>query len=123
MSTPDYPSSPVANTPGIEAKKFFSSLLDTRFTSFITPRVIRVIYILALIGASLEALGIAFTGFRVNAALGIFMLVIVAPLFWLFAVLVARVYLEIIRVIFTIADDLHAIRGTAENNQGNLPVN
>ena len=34
----------------MEAKGFFSSLFDYSFSSFITPRIIRVLYMLATIG-------------------------------------------------------------------------
>jgi Domain of unknown function (DUF4282) len=101
----------------IAAKKFFASLFDTRFMTFLTPKVIRVLYILSMIGATLGALGIAVVFFEINAGLGVIALVIIAPLYWLFAVLVSRIYLELIQIIFTIAEDLRAIRSAQPGDE------
>ena len=52
----------------MEAKSFFSSLFDYSFSSFITPRIIKVLYVLATIGISLWTLFLIVAAFNVSAA-------------------------------------------------------
>lgn len=96
-----------------EVKKvegFFKSLFDFSFSSFITTRVIKILYILFVIGAVITALGIIIAGFTRGPGNGLFNLIIVGPLVFLLWVIGARVYLEIILVIFRIGEDLSEIR-------------
>jgi hypothetical protein len=91
----------------MEKKGFWAGLFDLSFTEFITIRVIKVIFILAIIASVIVGLvvfgkGIAMLKFRV--ALGLLMIV-VSPLVALLYVLLARVWLEIIVVLFRIAEN------------------
>jgi Domain of unknown function (DUF4282) len=102
-----------APTPGGGAaagKGFVSSLFDVSFTNFVTPTIIKVVYVLVMILAGLGALGIAFTGFSVNAIFGIITLVIIAPLAFFVELALWRISLEIFMVIFRIGEDIRAIR-------------
>jgi hypothetical protein len=92
------------------AKGFVSSLFDFGFTSFVAPKVIKVLYVLIMIVLGLGALGIVLEAFLVRAVLGIFALVIVAPLYFFILLALYRIVLELFMVIFRIAEDVRTIR-------------
>jgi hypothetical protein len=76
----------------------------------VTPKVVKVVYVLITIVLGLIALvGIAYS-FRINVVLGIVDLFILAPLGFFIYLALWRIALEIFIVIFRISDDLRAIR-------------
>lgn len=95
---------------------FFGSLFDVSFSSLVTPRIIRVVYMilvgLSALGSVVFLLGSLSSGD--GAALG----VILAPALFLFYVIVSRVYLELVIVIFRIGDD---VRRIADRGMGGGP--
>jgi hypothetical protein len=95
---------------GVSAKGFVGSLFDFGFTSFVTPKVVKVLYVLIMVVLGLSGLGFAASAFAVNTGAGIFVLIIVAPLFFFVFLALYRIALELFVVIFRIAEDLRAIR-------------
>jgi len=91
-----------------EAKGFIGALFDFSFTSFITTKLIKFIYILAVVCAALGVLGVIGTSFYQSATSGLLMLVISPVIFVLYAVLI-RMYLELVIVIFRGAEHLAEI--------------
>lgn len=89
---------------------FIASLFDFRFNSFVTPRVVRVVYVIAMIMIGLSALGFMLFAFKVSVLFGIVALCILCPLYFLLYVALWRIALELIMVIFRIGDDLRSIR-------------
>ena len=94
----------------MEAKSFFSSLFDYSFTSFITPRIIKVLYVLATILISLWTLFLIVAAFNVSEGTGGAMLLIGGPLFFLFSMIYARVFLELVIAFFRINGNVQEIR-------------
>lgn len=94
----------------VDARGVVASLFDFGFDSFVTPKVVKVIYVLIMILIGLGALGFALTAFRVNAAFGIISLLILCPLFFFVNLALWRMVLELFIVIFRIADDIRHIR-------------
>jgi hypothetical protein len=93
----------------MHAKGFFASLFDYSFSTFITSRVIRVLYILTTIILALWTLVIVLAAFRSSTGLGIAALLVGGPLFFVFTMIYARVVLELIMVIFRIHEDVDDI--------------
>lgn len=91
-------------------KGFLGSLFDLSFTQFITTRVIKVLFILAIIFSALAALFMIVSGFAGGALTGI-VLLIVSPILFLVYVILARVWLELIIVIFRIAENTGRMAG------------
>ncbi len=89
---------------GEPVKGFFSSLFDFSFTSYITPRIIKVIFGIVVIVSALVALILVVAAFRANAAAGILVLIVVAPLAFLLYVISYRVMLEVVMAVFAIAE-------------------
>ena len=97
----------------MQAKGFFSSLFDYSFSSFITPRLIKVLYVLMTISVALWTLLVILVAFKASAALGILALVIVAPIFFVITMIYVRVGLELIMAFFHIHGDVEEINRAA----------
>lgn len=97
-------------------KGFVGSLFDFSFTSMVTPKIIKVLYILFTVWVVLVAIGILVffnkTGGWSGTAAA---LIIVDPLFILISLGVYRVILEAFMVIFQIHGELKKIRENAES--------
>ena len=95
---------------------FFSALFDLSFTSFITTKLIKVIYILAMVGIALSALAIIIGGLVDGGANAFFGLV--GGILWFFlGIVYVRVLLEFVIVVFRIGEHTatmsHALGGGA----------
>lgn len=98
-----------------DSKGFFGALFDFGFTSFVTPKMIKALYVLYTIWMVVWALVFLRLGFKYGgAAGGIFTLIVVDPIFLLLTLGAYRVVLELIMVIHRMHDELTAIR---ENTQ------
>jgi Domain of unknown function (DUF4282) len=91
-----------------EARGLLSSLFDLSFTTFITSKLIKVVYALAIAFAALVAAALLVSGFSQGTLVGLLML-IVAPIVFLAIVIYARVILEIMIVVFRMAEHLAEI--------------
>jgi Domain of unknown function (DUF4282) len=86
-------------------RSFFSSLFDISFTSFVTMRIIKVVYVITLLLIGLAALAFVVAAFAESVAGGLVVLLIVAPLLSLLYVIYARVLLELVMAIFRIMEN------------------
>jgi uncharacterized membrane protein len=106
-----------------QGKGFFGELFDFSFSEFITTRIIKVLFVLAVIGSviyGLVVLGQGVVMLRESVALGLGMIV-VSPIVFLLCVIAARVYLELIMIIFRIAEDTEEIAGRGRTTAGPEP--
>ncbi len=95
-------------------KGFFGSLFDFSFSEFITPRIIKLLFVLAIIVSGIAALVMFFAGIATGGA-GAFLAIIGAPLLFLLYVIMARVWLEVIMVMFRIADNTDKLAERGDN--------
>jgi hypothetical protein len=95
---------------GADSKGFFGALFDFSFTSFVTTRIIKVLYALIMVLAVLSALLFTITMFRISAGLGLATLIIGDPLFIIIVMAFWRLVLESFVVVFRIAEDVRALR-------------
>lgn len=90
-------------------KGFFASLFDLSFTSFITTKLIKIIYavvmVLLAIGMLVFVIG-AFSSGGIGAGLGA---LIVSPIIFILYVMLTRIWLEMIIVVFRISEDVAKI--------------
>ena len=93
-----------------DARGFLSALFDFSFTSFVTPKIIKVLYVLILVMTSLSALIFTIGAFRLSAGFGLLTLVIGDPLFIIIVMALWRLILESFVVRFRIAEDVRAMR-------------
>jgi len=82
---------------------FFASLFDFSFTEFITTKLIKFLYGLGMLLGALMALALIIGGFAQSAIVGILFLVL-SPLVFLLYVIGARVWLELVIVVFRVAE-------------------
>lgn len=92
-------------------------MFDFSFTSFVTPSIVRVLYILITIVLILAYLGFVIGTFATSGALGILVLIFGAVVFFVYLAL-ARVVLEFYMAIFRMADDMQAIRRRGQSLNG-----
>jgi len=83
---------------------FFSALFDFSFTEFIIPKVIKYVYLLAILLAVGSALVFIVTGFAKGILYGLVCLVL-SPLVLLLYIIVARIYMEMIVVLFKVEEN------------------
>jgi Domain of unknown function (DUF4282) len=109
--------SPEAGRPAEQAPKdsadtwgFLGALFDFGFTSFVTPKVIKVLYMLIVIGTVVSALMVTIIAFKASTVFGVLMLVFGDPLFILIVLAIYRIILEFFVVTFRVAEDIRAIR-------------
>jgi hypothetical protein len=89
---------------GSVEKGFLESLFDLDFKTFVTGRVVKVLYILTMIGAGIWFLITLFVGGHSGG--GGFLLALIGGLVAFFLiVMVTRVYLELVMVLFKIEDN------------------
>lgn len=96
-----------------QADTFFKSLLDTSFTTFIVPRLIRFLYMFFMAVGVLVALGVIVTAFSVHSALG-FLALLLSPVVFLLVLIQARVTLELIAIVFRIEHNTARLQTRAE---------
>ncbi len=100
---------------------FFKSLFDFSFSSFVTVRLIKVIYALFIAGSALLALVFVASSFRASVFAGLFTLLIIAPVLFFLYVILARVYLELVVAIFRIAENTSILAGQGRSLSAPMP--
>jgi hypothetical protein len=95
---------PTGDADSMESKGFFGSLFDLSFSSLVTPRIIKIIYVITLIGIGLIAILFIISAFNASSGLGAVTLLIIAPIMSLFYIVYARVFLEFFIAIFRMAE-------------------
>jgi hypothetical protein len=97
-------------------KGFLGSLFDFSFNTFVTPKIIKVLYVLVTIWTALIGLTILIIGFKTGGvAGGLFTLIIIEPIFLLLTLGIYRVVLEAFMVVFRIYEETKKIREHGES--------
>jgi hypothetical protein len=96
--------------PRADARGFLGALFDFGFTSFVTPKVVKVLYPLIMVLTGLTALAFVAAAFHASTGLGFLTLLVLAPLFFLVVTAIYRILLEFFIVIFRVAEDIRALR-------------
>ncbi len=110
---PQPPDAPGGGSPfagGAAGKSFFLKLFDLSFREFVTPAVIKVLYVLAIVGVVFAWLVLAISGFRQSVGLGLFLLFVIGPLYALFLLILARVSMEFYIAVIRIAEDVRDLK-------------
>jgi Domain of unknown function (DUF4282) len=97
----------------MQAKGFFASLFDFSFSSFITPRLVKVLYVLMTIVVALWTLLFVLLAFRSSKSFGFIALVILGPIFFVILMIWVRVGVEAIIAFFRIQEDVAEINQRA----------
>jgi len=97
---------------------FLQALFDVSFNKFFTSKITKFLYLLSILYAGLLSFLCIVLGFNASKGLGIFILIIGAPLIFLLTVLYSRVLLEMFIVILRIAHRTAEIAKKAESKEG-----
>lgn len=113
MGAPAAAPSPARYIPPIDTQQaagFVSSLFDLSFSNFITPKLIKVLFVISIVLAAFGSLFVVVSGFQVGGVFGgIGALLIVSPILFFFYVMYARVMMEVLIVIFRCSEYLAEI--------------
>ncbi len=106
-----YPAPPEPGGPGSggTARGFPGALFDFGFTTFATPVVIKVLYVLSLVGIALFYVFAVIGGFLQDPVTGLITLVVGAVVA-LLSLIYTRVILELLYAVVRIAEDLRVLR-------------
>jgi hypothetical protein len=104
-----YPAGTGGFPPQNESPNFFGALFDFGFNTFATPVVIKVLYILGLVGIGLAYVAVVISGFADSPLTGLVALIggAVAALFY---VIFFRVFLEFYYAVVRMSEDIRAMR-------------
>ena len=89
---------------------FLGSLFDFNFASFVTPKIIKSVYLLAVLALGVSAIAFIGNGFGVHVPFGVVARVVLAALYFFLGLSFFRVILEFFMVVFRMAEDLHDVR-------------
>ena len=94
---------------------FLSSLFDFSFQTMITPRIIKLLYVLVIVGAGLTGLALLAAGLTSLEFAGprAIILVLMGPVSFLVTAVYGRVLLEVIVIFFKMGDEVSQIRERA----------
>jgi hypothetical protein len=101
----------------MEEKGFFGKLFDLSFSEFITISIIKVLYVIAIILSAIWALVVLISGFTRGVGSAIAG-IILAPIVFFISVLLARIWMEVIMVLFKIAENTGKMAGENPPAQG-----
>lgn len=92
--------------PKAEAVGFFKALFDFSFTHFVTPKIVKVVYVLGTIGIVIGWVAISISVLNRNAGAGVAVLIlgaIPAVLYLAFFRMMLEFYLSVVRM----SEDIH----------------
>jgi hypothetical protein len=107
---PGYPAAPPygqpSGTTGTSDKGFFGSLFDYSFHSFVTPRLVKIVFILATVVIGLTYVGFVIDAFRAQSAVGVFVLIFgaIGAIFYLAFI---RMTLEFLYAVVRMSQDIN----------------
>jgi hypothetical protein len=106
MNQPPPPPQPSASTPppSSSTKGFFGRLFDLSFSEFVTPSIIKLIFIIGIVLAALMSLFV-FAAFANQGGGALVAGIVFAPLVFFVYVLFARVLSEVYLILFRIEEN------------------
>ncbi len=93
------------------------ALFDFSFSTFVTTKIVKILYVLGVALSALIALIILVSGLASGSVLMALGGIILAPIAFLIYVLVCRIWLELVVVVFRIAENT-AIIAAASSSPG-----
>jgi len=100
---------------------FLQSLFDLSFTEFVTTKIIKLLFVLGVAVCGLGAVMVFFSGLAMKSFFGVLVAFIGAPLAFLVYVLLLRIWLELVIVIFRIAENTTQIAAQGRQNSASPP--
>ncbi len=89
----------------MESQSFFSGLFDFSFKEYVTPKIIRVIFVILIVFAAIGAIALLIGSAR-GGGFGIVLGIIFAVVGFFLYVILFRIYLEVVSALFRINDNI-----------------
>ncbi len=105
MGQPFPPPTPPPGQPPAAQRPLLSRLFDLSFTEFVTPSVVKVIFVLGIILSALTALGMLVTFAATGEAVLVILGLIFSVVIFFFSVLYSRIMAEIFLILFRIEEN------------------
>jgi hypothetical protein len=97
---------------GAEVSGFFRALFDFSFTRFITPMIIKFVYVLMMVVIAIVYLFYAIALFQADASsLGVLWLLVIGPIASILWLAIARMTLEFYLAVVRVSEDVHTAIG------------
>ena len=97
---------------GASAGGFFGALFDLSFSRFITPMIIKLVYVLMMIVIAIVYLFYAVVFFQADtASLGVLWLLVIGPIASVLWLAIARMTLEFYLAVVRVSEDVHRAVG------------
>ncbi len=90
----------------MESQSFFSGLFDFSFREYVTPKIIRVIFVILIVFAAIGALLRCSISSARGGGFGIVFGIIFAVVGFFLYVILFRIYLEVVSALFRINDNI-----------------
>jgi len=103
---PGGPTAPMPGIPNPDAKGFFGALFDFSFEHFVTPMIVKVVYLLAILALAVAFIVWLVIGFSQGIGYGLGVLVLGSIGFLLYLCLI-RMTLEFYLAITRMSQDIH----------------
>lgn len=103
-----------------DPKSFLASLFDFSFSSFIVPKLIRLMYVVGLIFGGIYSLSMIGLGFASSTFVG-FLALIFTPIIFLVMAVLTRSYCELILVQFSLLQNVERIAEHLTGQTGPAP--
>ena len=104
----------------MENHGFFKRLFDLSFKEFITTKIVSFIFVVTIVLAGLFALGILISGLSKGGGAA-FISLIMAPIAFFVYVLFARIWLELVIVVFRIAENTSTLVELNQEKKSQTP--
>ncbi len=88
-----------------DPKDFLPALFDLSFSQFITVKIVKILFIIAIVLAAIMAIMVLVSGLASGSVVGGLIGIVLTPIAFLLYVLGARIWLELILVVFRIAEN------------------
>ncbi len=100
-----------ASTASAETGGFFAALFDYSFNTFITPMIIKFVYVLVTVGIAIGYLVIAIATFSRSTSVGVLWLLIIGPILAVLSLALARMTLEFYLAVVRVSEDVRRAVG------------
>jgi uncharacterized membrane protein len=101
----------------MEDKGFIGVLFDLSFSEFITTRVIKVLYIIGIAVSAVFSIVFMFKGYAWGGIFGIIGTIVLSPVVFLLMVVLLRIYMEMVIVLFRIAENIQRLAHGGESDR------
>lgn len=97
------------------------ALMDFSFSRFVTTKIVKILYILGVLVSALGALMILLGGLASGSILMALFCLILTPVVFVIYVMMCRIWLELVVVVFRIAENVAIIAKGASNTPPPMP--